>query len=108
MSSTPPWELRCSASCSGSQAEDHLTGSLAVPSVTEAQVRNILETSMGVAIFERWIADQPWQKVAGGWRVTGTLSEWRFCLSVVPSGVQVSATSPRLETPAVWTVLGRS
>lgn len=76
--------------------------------MTEAEARTVLEFQVGICVFERWVADQPWQKVAGGWQVAGTLDSWRFHLSLVPGGVQVTASSPRSEAPAVWTVMAHS
>jgi hypothetical protein len=76
--------------------------------VTEAQARNVLEASVGVAVFERWMADQPWRAVANGWLVVGALGDWKFRLNLVPGGIQVSASSQTSKAPAVWTVLDRS
>lgn len=76
--------------------------------MTEAQARSVLEASAGVAVFERWMADQPWQAVANGWLVVGALGDWKFCLNLVPGGIQVSASSQTSKAPAVWTVLDRS
>lgn len=76
--------------------------------MTEAEARSVLEACTGIGVFERWIADQPWQEVPSGWQVSGTLDDWRFQLSPVSGGIQVMASSPRSEMPAVWTVLERS
>ncbi|MDN3563916.1 hypothetical protein ACFQY5_37410 [Paeniroseomonas aquatica] len=76
--------------------------------MTEAEARSVLEENVGVAVFERWMADRPWRKVAGGWLVVGALGEWSFRLNLVPGGIQVSAFSQSSKAPAVWTVLDRS
>ena len=75
--------------------------------MTEAQARSVLEASAGIAVFEHWIADQPWREVAGGWLVVGTLGDWNFRLNLVPGGIQVTASSQISKAPAVWTVLER-
>lgn len=76
--------------------------------MTEAETRSVLEARPGIGVFERWMADQPWREIAGGWLVTGILQGWRFRLNLVPGGVQISASCQNPKLPAVWTVLERS
>jgi hypothetical protein len=76
--------------------------------MTEVDARNVLEICSGIGVFERWMADQPWQEVPGGWQVSGALNDWHFQLSPVLGGIRVTASSSRSEIPAVWTVLNRS
>lgn len=76
--------------------------------MTEAETRAVLEAQVGIAVFERWIADQPWREVAGGWLVVGALGDWKFRLNFVPGGIQVSASTQTSKAPAMWTVLERS
>jgi hypothetical protein len=70
--------------------------------VTEAEARTVLHARSGIAVFERWMADQPWRKVTGDWLVSGELQGWRFRLAEISGGLQVSATARGSSRPAVW------
>jgi hypothetical protein len=38
---------------------------------------------------ERWIADQRWEAIPGGWRVRERFQGWRFRVEPAPGGVRV-------------------
>jgi hypothetical protein len=69
--------------------------------VTEAEARAALATSLAVGKIERRIAAQPWETVAGGWRVPVSLKGWRFRLEPVAGGVRVVMSAVGGE-PAAW------
>jgi hypothetical protein len=74
--------------------------------VTEAEARAALRASVVVGEIERWIADQRWEAVPGGWRVREQLHSWRFRAEPVAGGVRV-VMSARGGGPAVWTIPDR-
>ena len=69
--------------------------------MTEAEARAALATSLAVGKIERRIAAQPWETVAGGWRVPVSLKGWRFRLEPVAGGVRVVMSAVGGE-PAAW------
>ncbi len=71
--------------------------------MTEAEARAALRAFMAVGELERWIAEQPWEAVRGGWRVRGQLHAWRFRVEPAPGGVRVVASAGGGE-PAEWIV----
>jgi hypothetical protein len=71
--------------------------------VTEAEARAALRAVVGVGEVERWIAEQRWVAVPGGWRVRERFHSWRFRVEPVAGGVRV-VMSTRGGEPAVWTV----
>ena len=71
--------------------------------MTEAEARAALRAFVGDDDIERWIAEQPWQAVPGGWVVLEPFQGWRFRMEVVPGGVCVLASDGWGE-PAVWFV----
>ena len=74
--------------------------------MTEDEARIALRAFVAVGDIERWIAEQRWEAVPGGWTVAGELQGWRFRLEVAPGGLRVVASAGRGE-PAVWVVPGR-
>ncbi len=71
--------------------------------MTEADARAALRAFVAVGEIERWIAEQPWEAIPGGWRVRDRLHAWRFRLEPVPDGVRI-VMSACGGAPAVWTV----
>ena len=57
--------------------------------MTEAEARAALAAFDAVAKIERWIAQQSWEAVPGGWTVPGELHGLRFRVSPVPGGVRL-------------------
>jgi hypothetical protein len=57
-------------------------------SVTEAEVRAALRAFVGVGVggIERWVAEQRWEAVPGGWRVRERFDGWRFRVEPVAGG----------------------
>ncbi len=74
--------------------------------MTEAEARAALRASEAVGEVGRWIAEQRWEPVPGGWRVRGQIHHWRFRVEPVPGGVRVVASADGGE-PAAWFVPGR-
>ncbi len=75
--------------------------------MTEADARAALAAFDAVGEIERWIAQQSWEAVPGGWTVPGELHGLRFRVALVPGGVRVTA-SKGTGRPAVWTVPGQA
>ena len=71
--------------------------------MTEAEARAALTAFVAVGDIERWIAEQRWEAVPGGWRVREQLHSWRFRIEPVAGGVRV-VMSGRGGKSAVWTV----
>ncbi len=71
--------------------------------MTEAEARAALRAFMAVGELERWIAEQPWEAVRGGWRVRRQLHAWPFRLEPTAGGVRV-VMSTRGGGPADWIV----
>ena len=71
--------------------------------MTEAEARAALTAFDGVGGLERWIADQRWEAIPGGWRVRERYQSWYFRLEPVAGGVRV-VMSARGGEPAVWFV----
>jgi hypothetical protein len=88
-------------------AEFPRAGAPVLDGVTEADVRAALRCFVAVGGVERWIAAQPWQVVAGDWRVVGEHQGWRFRLAPAPDGVHVVMSRAGGEQPAVWFVPSR-
>ena len=74
--------------------------------MTEAEARAVLRAVVAVGEVERWIADQRWEPIPGGWWVRERFSGWHFRVEPAPDGVRV-VMSGRGGEPAVWTVPGR-
>ena len=74
--------------------------------MTEDEARTALTAFVAVGDIERWIAEQRWEAVPGGWRVREQLHSWRFRLEPVAGGVRVVMSVCGGE-PAVWTVPAR-
>ena len=74
--------------------------------MTEAEARAALAAFVAVGEIERWIADQRWEAVPGGWRVRERLQGWHFRVEPVAGGVNV-VMSARGGEPAAWFVPGR-
>jgi hypothetical protein len=71
--------------------------------VTEAEARAVLRGFFAVGEIERWIAEQRWEAVPGGWRVRERFHGWHFRVEPVAGGVRV-VMSARGGEPAAWTV----
>ncbi len=71
--------------------------------MTEAEARAALRAFVAVGEVERWLAEQRWEAIPGGWRVLGRLQAWHFQVEPVAGGVRVTMT-PRRGEPMVWTV----
>ena len=71
--------------------------------MTEAEARAALAAFDGLGGLERWIADQRWEAVPGGWRVRERFQGWYFRVEPAPGEVRVVASAGRGE-PAVWFV----
>ncbi len=55
--------------------------------MTEAETRAALRAFAAVGDIERWITEQSWEAIPGGWRVEGQLQGCSFWLTPVPNGV---------------------
>jgi len=75
--------------------------------VTEDEARTALRAFVAVGEIERWIAQQSWEAVPGGWTVPGEFYGLRFRVALVPGGVRLTASYKGKGRPAVWTVPGR-
>ena len=71
--------------------------------MTEDQARAALAAFDGVGGLERWIAEQRWNAVPGGWVVPEPFQGWRFRVEPVVGGVRVTGHM-RSGAPAVWYV----
>ncbi len=74
--------------------------------MTEAEARAALRAFVAVGDIERWIADQRWEAVPGGWRVRERPHSWHFRVEPVPGGIRI-VMSARGGEPAVWFVPGQ-
>ena len=74
--------------------------------MTEAEARAALRAFVAVGDVERWIAEQPWEPIPGGWTVLEPFQGWRFRLDPVPGGVRVIASAGEGK-PATWIVPAR-
>ena len=74
--------------------------------MTEAEARAALRAFVAVGDIERWIADQRWEAVPGGWRVRERLHSWHFRVEPVPGGIRIVMSVGGGE-PAVWFVPGQ-
>ena len=57
--------------------------------MTEAEARAALQAFVAVSGLERWIAEQRWEPIPGGWRVRERFGGWRFRVEPSPDGVRV-------------------
>jgi hypothetical protein len=71
--------------------------------MTEAEARAALRAFVAAGGVERWIADQRWEAVPGGWRVRERFQGWHFRVEPVAGGVNV-VMSARGGEPVVWFV----
>ena len=71
--------------------------------MTEAEARTALRAFVAVGGLERWIAEQRWEAIPGGWRVRERFQGWHFRLEPVAGGLRV-VMSARGGAPATWTV----
>ncbi len=69
----------------------------------EAEARAAPRAFEAVGELERWIAEQRWEAVPGGWRVREPFDSWRFRVEPVAGGLNV-VMSARGGEPAVWFV----
>ena len=75
--------------------------------MTEAEARAALAAFEAVGELERWIAEQRWEAVPGGWRVRERFDGWRFRVEPAAGGVRVVASAGGGGEPVVWFVPGR-
>ena len=75
--------------------------------MTEDEARTALRAFVAVGEIERWIAQQSWEAVPGGWTVPGEFYGLHFRVALVPGGVRLTASYKGKGRPAVWTVPGR-
>ncbi len=74
--------------------------------VTEDEARAALRAFVAVGGLERWIAEQRWEAIPGGWRVRGRYqSGWRFRVEPAAGGLRVVMSAKGGE-PAEWVVPG--
>ncbi len=71
--------------------------------MTEAEARAALRAFVAVGEIERWIAEQRWEAVPGGWRVRERFDSWHFRVEPVAGGVRVVMSGIGGQ-PAVWFV----
>jgi hypothetical protein len=71
--------------------------------LTEVQARAALRAFQAVGDIEQWIAEQWWERLAGGWRVRGQFQRWSFEVLPVRGGVRVVMGTPG-ERLADWIV----
>ena len=72
--------------------------------MTEAEARAALRAFVGVGSLERWIADQRWEAIPGGWRVRERFQGCAVRLERVAGGVRVVTA---LNVPArAWPTAG--
>ena len=71
--------------------------------MTEAEARAALRALVAIGELERWIAQQRWEAVPGGWRVRGRFAGWRCRVEPAAGGLRV-VMSERGGEPAVWFV----
>ena len=57
--------------------------------MTEDEARAALTAFDAVGGLERWIAEQRWEAVPGGWRVRERFQGWRFRLEPAAGGLRV-------------------
>jgi hypothetical protein len=74
-----------------------------VGGVTEDEARTALRAFVAVGEIERWIAEQRWEAIPGGWWVRERFQGWHFRVEPVAGGVRV-VMSARGGEPAAWTV----
>jgi hypothetical protein len=74
--------------------------------VTEKEARALLSDCDSLGGLERWIVEQPWIAVPGGWHVGPQRGGWRFEIRQVPGGLQLRANASGGGQPMVWTVTG--
>jgi len=74
--------------------------------VTEDEARTALRAFVAVGEIERWIAEQRWEAIPGGWWVRERFQGWHFRVEPVAGGVRV-VMSARGGEPAAWIVPGR-
>ena len=74
--------------------------------MTEAEARAALRAFVGAGDVERWIADQRWEAIPGGWRERERLDGWHFRVEPVAGGLNV-VMSARGGEPAGWFVPAR-
>jgi len=74
--------------------------------MTETEARAALRAFVAVGGLERWIADQRWEAIPGGWRVRVRFAGWHFRVEPAAGGLRVVMSAKGGE-PAVWFVPGR-
>lgn len=57
--------------------------------MTEAEARTALRAYVAVGEIERWIAEQRWEAVAGGWRVRERFQGWHLRVEPVAGALRV-------------------
>ena len=74
--------------------------------MTEDEARTALRAFVAVGEIERWIAEQRWEAIPGGWWVRERFQGWHFRVEPVAGGVRVVMSACGGE-PAAWIVPGR-
>ena len=74
--------------------------------MTEDEARTALRAFVAVGEIERWIAEQRWEAVPGGWWVRERFQGWHFRVEPVAGGVRI-VMSAREGEPEAWIVPGR-
>ena len=74
--------------------------------MTEDEARTALRAFVAVGELERWIAEQRWEAIPGGWWVRERFQGWHFRVEPLAGGVRV-VMSVRGGEPAAWIVPGR-
>ncbi len=75
--------------------------------MTEAQARAALRAFVVVGKVERWIAEQRWEAVPGGWRVRERFEGWHFRVEpaarvrIVMSALGAVASAEVVDFPAL-------
>ena len=62
--------------------------------MTEAEACAALRAFVAIGELERWIADQRWEPVPGGWRVRERYQGWHFRVEPVAGGVSLVRSLP--------------
>ena len=62
--------------------------------MTEDEARTALRAFVAVGEIERWIAEQRWEAIPGGWWVRERFQGWHFRVEPVAGGVSLVRSLP--------------